>query len=238
MPRRTAVSFTQRLQPADQPTPGPPAPEALEDIPEATENNSPATSQSGAATPKTNPDLLMSLLETFLTTRQCHVHPASAFGSYVDGSLRSLPPAIRRAAEARIMEVLHHCQNDADRLRTQTSFREEPAQRQGCRPRESPFQQWQPHPSQWPAEVTNPSSVWNSMDRPWVQEQFPDMNIACPLPNNGKPSQPSSSTEVPSAVDMQDMYSQMRNSDSFSSLLGHINNSLANPAQDRKNSDA
>ncbi|KAJ8245796.1 hypothetical protein GJAV_G00260410 [Gymnothorax javanicus] len=118
MPRRTVASFTARLQPAAAP-----APEAPEDAPPAgTPTSTHASSPAGA-----NPDLLMGLLETFLTERQSPAHPATAFGSYVDGSLRSLPPALRRTAEARIMEVLHECQNEADRQWFQPVQPQQPA---------------------------------------------------------------------------------------------------------------
>lgn len=235
MPRRTVASFTARLQPAAAAgaPPAAPAPEAPEDAPPAPPARNPAPTHT-SSTAGANPDLLMDLLGTFLTERQSQAHPATAFGSYVDGSLRSLPPAIRRTAEARIMEVLHECQNEADRQqfrpvqpqqpapadrqRPWTWYREPPAQRPARRPREPPVRHWQPPPSQWPAEVTNPPDLWLSMDRPWVQEQFPEMNITCPPPITGNQPQPqpSSSTQPPStsAAEVQDIsYIQMLTSD-------------------------
>ena len=121
MPRRTVTSFTVRLQPgaayapldapaAEAPEDAPPAPDAQEGTPRV---GTPASTNASSTT-SANPYLLMDLLETFLIERQSQAHPSTAFGSYVDGSLRNLPPAIRRTAEARIMEVLHECQNEAD----------------------------------------------------------------------------------------------------------------------------
>ncbi|XP_078583267.1 uncharacterized protein LOC144865980 [Branchiostoma floridae x Branchiostoma japonicum] len=31
---------------------------------------------------------------------------------------------------------------------------------------------WQPHPSQWPGQVNQPTSVWGSQEASWVQQQF------------------------------------------------------------------
>ncbi|XP_021365546.1 uncharacterized protein LOC110458257 [Mizuhopecten yessoensis] len=76
-------------------------------------------------------------------------------------------------------------------------------------------------PSKWPAEVTNPPNVMYSMDRPWVQEQFPQMNITCPPPITG--NQPQQSTSFAELHDISS--SQMLASDSFSSLLGQIRQS-------------
>ena len=126
VPRRTVASFSARLQPAAGAPPAAPAPEAPEDapsVPEAPGDAPPASTPASSHTSSTagaNPDILVGLLETFLTERQGQAHPSTAFGSYVDGTLRSLPPAIRRTAEARIMEVLHECQNEADRQQFRT----------------------------------------------------------------------------------------------------------------------
>ena len=203
MPRRTMASFSTRLEPAaaaggappDAPVPEAPVLEAPEDVPPAAIKASQPTHDKSSSV-RTNPDLVMGLLENFLTERQTQVQPAIAFGSYVDGSLRSLPSAIRRTAEARIMEVLHESQNEADRQlqfrpvpkqpapadRQPPKYRQLSAQHRSCRPRESPDQHWQPPPSQWPAGVTNPPTVWHPMDRPWAQDQFPEMNFNQPQP--------------------------------------------------------
>ncbi|XP_072176025.1 uncharacterized protein [Diadema setosum] len=108
-PRSTAEIYTpQRPPPAPHRAP---SPEVPEDAPPA---DTPACTHSMSSTVGAIPDLLIGILETYLAERQSHVHPSTAFGSYVDGSLRSLPPAIRRTAEARIMGVLHECQDEAD----------------------------------------------------------------------------------------------------------------------------
>ena len=241
--RRTVASFTARLPAAGAPPV--PAIEAPEAVPPAPDNealedascaSTPATRASSTAS--TNPDLLLGLLQTFLTDRQSQAHPAMAFGSYVDGSLRNLPPAIRRTAEARIIEVLHDCGQEADRHQFRPiPQRPTPADRQGPGCREPPLQrtarfskeplvrQWQPSPSQWPAQVTNPPGVWHSMDRQWVQDQFPEMNITCPPPTTENQPHQSSSTEPPStsAADMQEVsHRQMATSESFSALLSSI----------------
>ena len=93
--------------------------------------------------------------------------------------------------------------------------------------------------SQWPAEVTNPPDLWYSMDRPWVQEQFPQKNITCPPPITGNQPQPQQTTwtQPPStsAAEVLDIsYSQMLASDS--SLLGQIRSNLTSPNQDRRTS--
>ena len=136
MPRRTVASFTARLQPAAAAgaPPTEPAPGAREDASLAPSPGTPASTHT-SSTAGANPDLLMGLLETFLTERQSQAHPDTAFGSYVDGSLRSLPPAIRRTAEARIMEVLHECHNEADRQQFRPVQPHQPAPADGQRPR-------------------------------------------------------------------------------------------------------
>ena len=257
MPRRTVVSFTDRLQPAvngiqpaapanyegqEYDPPAPPASCAPTCTPASTETSSPA----GA-----NPDVLLGLLETFLTERQSQGNPATAFGSYVDGSLRSLPPVIRRNAEYRIMEVLHECQDEserqqfrsvetqqpvqADRHRARAWYGEPLVQRPVRRPRDPAVRQWQPPPSQWPADVTNPPDLWHSMDRPWVQEQFPEMNVICSTPVTVNQSQPqlSLSTQPPptSAAEVQAIsYCQLLGSDS-PSLSSQVSNNLTNLTQ-------
>ncbi|XP_070175608.1 uncharacterized protein [Littorina saxatilis] len=124
MPRRTAASSTHPLQ--VQPAvaagahPAAPAWDAPEHASPAPPAGTPASTHT-SSTAGANPDIVMGLLETFLTERQNQAHPATAFGSYVDGSLRSLPPAIRRTAESRIMEVLHQCQDEADRRALEAS---------------------------------------------------------------------------------------------------------------------
>jgi hypothetical protein len=243
MPRRTVASFTARLQPAADATIAPPvgaSSEASEDDPTDTPTP-PACNQTYTNTSSTAPgktDRMMGLLETFLENRQSQALPTTAFGSYVDGSLRSLPTRIRRTAEARIMAILHESQNEADRLqfrpvqlqqpgpanrqRPCTSYGEPPAQRFDSRPSESLVRQWQSPPSQWPVEVTNPPDLWHSMDRPWVQEQFPHMNIACQRPVTGNQQQSQQSTPATEVQDIAPNQMIASASDSFSSLLNQI----------------
>ncbi|KAH3891137.1 hypothetical protein DPMN_015226 [Dreissena polymorpha] len=97
MPRRTVARFQARLQlfPSAT-TSGNPYP--IEETPNVSEDAPPA----GAS-----PDSLMGLLQTFLSKRHNITHPANAFGYYVDGSLRNLPPAMGRKAEARNIGTLH-----------------------------------------------------------------------------------------------------------------------------------
>lgn len=45
------------------------------------------------------------------------------------------------------------------------------------------YQNWQPHPSQWPSQTQGHSTgVWQSQDRQWVQEQFPLHIFTSPPP--------------------------------------------------------
>ncbi|KAH3891138.1 hypothetical protein DPMN_015227 [Dreissena polymorpha] len=71
-----------------------------------------------------------------------------------------------------------------------TASREPPVQRPAGYPREPALRQWQPPPSQWPSHVTNSPDKWDSMDRPKVQQQFPDMNIAFPSPESRNQQRP------------------------------------------------
>lgn len=45
-------------------------------------------------------------------------------------------------------------------------------------------QMWQPPPHQWPAQVSNPTSVWGTMEPQWMQQQFPTMNYQSPAPES------------------------------------------------------
>ena len=244
MPRRTVASFTARIQTEEPTTETPDDARLPRDTPDDTRSSNSSRVSGSTNTPSTtgsNPDVLMGLLQNFLSERQRQAHPATAFGSYIDGSLQRLPAAIRRTAEARIIGVLHECQNQAD----QQLFRpiqpqqtvpadgqrprsgEYSVQYPACRPREPAARQWQPSPSMWPAEVTNPPDLWHSMDRPWVQEQFPEMNINCSPPvtgNQTRTQQPSSNQHqsMPAAEVQTISFSQMLASDS-PSLLSQTN---------------
>ncbi|KAK3098450.1 hypothetical protein FSP39_019560 [Pinctada imbricata] len=97
------------------------------------------------------------------------------------------------------------------------------------------MRQWQPPPSQWPATVTNPPDLWHSMDRPWVQEQFPEMNIICSPSITGNQLQSDTTTstrsETTPAADAQNFsYCQLLASDS-PSLSGQISSNLTSPNQ-------
>ena len=254
------MSFTARLQPgANDNQPAATTCEASVDAPPVL---LPATEVSGDTSPPVtpastdtssrvgaNPDALLGLLETFLTERQSQGNPATAFGSFVDGSLRNLPPASRRRAESRIVEVLHECQNDAerqqfqpiepqqsvqpDRYRPRAWYGESVAQRPARPPRYPQVRQWQQPPSQWPTNVTNPTNLWHSMDRPWVQEQFPEMNIVCSPPVTGNQTQPSTSAQAQSTstADVQNFsYVRLLNTDS-PSLSGQVSTNLGSPNQ-------
>jgi len=43
-----------------------------------------------------------------------------------------------------------------------------------------PSMGWQPHPSQWPAQVNRPTSVWGSQEANWVQQQYQEQSQFTP----------------------------------------------------------
>jgi len=47
-----------------------------------------------------------------------------------------------------------------------------PARIPGPSSQQYPSMGWQPHPSQWPAQVYRPTSVWGSQEANWVQQQY------------------------------------------------------------------
>lgn len=113
-------------------------------------------------------------------SRSASVCGSSNFGKYVDEILSKLPGAIRRDAEANIMQELHRAQRAAEHSHTQPP----PSQDQQF-PIE--FQQqatWQPQPSHWPPRpIGPPPSIWGSQDRSYVQQQFPTPQMTCPQTN-------------------------------------------------------
>ena len=168
------ASFTSRLLPAS---------DAQDDVPRACDSplctppaqptsistSTNTTTTTTTATAGSSPDVLLGQLQTFLTERRSQAPTSGAFATYVDASLQGLPASIRRTTEFRIIEVLHECQNQADRQQFRPIQPQQTSSADGQRPRNEEYlarrpreytaRQWQPSPSMWPAEVSNPPDL-------------------------------------------------------------------------------
>ena len=100
-----------------------------------------------------------------------------SFCDYLRSVMYRFTPAIWRRCQVEMLQVLQKYQELNDPQQQHTAYvvadpspSSLQSYSQGNQPCSS-SQMWQPPPSQWPSKVTNPTTVWNSQEATWVQQQ-------------------------------------------------------------------